>query len=71
MLEMTDDPRHPKTELNTVPLYCAIWPKGKVVDGKYVSGEIGSGWRQDQADTAALAIRMNGRLVRGYFAGML
>ncbi len=71
MTEMKDDPKHPKTELNNMPLYQARWPKGKVIDGKYVPGEIGCGWRSDMVDTIALAIRMNGHVVRGYFAGML
>lgn len=72
MLEMKDDPRHPQTELNTIPMYCAVWPKtvyGK--DGKPAPKMIGSGWREDQADTAALAIRQNGHLLRGYFAGAM
>lgn len=69
MIEMKDCPNHPKTELNSTPLYRAVWPKSKIVDDKIVFGEISSGWREDQADTTALAIRMNGYLVRGYFGG--
>lgn len=71
MLEMKDDPRHPLTDLNTIPMYCAVWPKSVIKDGIYTQKMIGSGWRADQADTAALAIRQNGHLLRGYFAGMI
>lgn len=78
MIEMRDDPRHPKDDKNTKPLYCAcweryVWKDGEIVmkDGKAQTKTIGSGWRSDQADTAALAMRMNGYIVRGYFAGML
>lgn len=73
MTEMQDDPKHPQTELNKVPLYLARWPK-TVFDGPEAKPRqtfISSGWRADLADTCALAIRMNGHIVRGYFAGML
>lgn len=71
MLEMKDDPRHPKTDLNNVPMYCAVWPKSVIKDDVVTQKLIGSGWRTDQADTAGLAIRKNGYLLRGFFAGML
>ena len=71
MVEMKDDPRYPMTTSNAQPRYCAVWKVGKMVNGKIVRKEIGSGWREDQADTVALAIRMNGYVLRGYFAGAL
>lgn len=81
MIEMKDDPRHPQNAANPVPLYCAQWeryvtkPNGEVKlkpsDSKPMTKIIGSGWRRDQADTAALAIRQGGWLLRGYFAGMI
>ena len=69
MVEMRDSPKHPKDDLNTMPLYCAMWEVGKLTNGVIVRKEIGSGWRRDQADTVALAIRMNGYVLRGWFAG--
>jgi hypothetical protein len=69
MLEMKDDPRHPRTDLNTIAMYCAVWPRTVYKDGIPTPKMIGSGWRSDQADTAALAIRQNGHLLRGYFGG--
>lgn len=61
MIEIKDDPRFPKGGRNTLPLYAAVWTR----DEK----EIGSGWRNDKADVIALAERMGGYVVRGYFVG--
>lgn len=70
MVELRDDSRYPRSGNNTTPLYCAVWTKGILdKDGQIIRKEIGSGWRSDQADTIALAIRMNGYVLRGYFAG--
>lgn len=69
MTEMHDHPKHPRDEHNTVPLYCAMWSKTVYKDGKPTQKQIGSGWRADQADTVALAIKMNGYVLRGYFGG--
>lgn len=69
MVEMRDDPKYAKDDRNTIPRYCAMWPKTVYKDGKPTQKFIGSGWREDQADTVALAIRMNGYVLRGYFAG--
>jgi hypothetical protein len=71
MVEMKDHPRHVKDEQNTIPLYSAMWPKTVYVGGKPVQKMIGSDWRRDMADTIALAIKMNGYVVRGYFSEVL
>lgn len=70
MVKIKDHPRYQREGDNQTPLYAAIWQVGKLDNrtGKIVYKEIGSGWRNDMADTVALAIRMNGYVMRGYFS---
>lgn len=62
-----DHPTHARDVKNTVVKYCAIWPKTVMKDGKETQKNVGSGWRDDYEDTAALALRMGGYVMRGYF----